>query len=88
MSAQIDIVFDGPPGPEAGRFIEVENADGASITFGRWLKRADGYWALRLTPSAVDMPHCHVAGTTVGLDIDCCAKCGQDLRADIHRGQR
>ena len=30
----IDIVFDGPPGPEAGRFVEVENAQGQSIRFG------------------------------------------------------
>lgn len=27
----IDIVFDGPPAHESGRFIEVENAAGASI---------------------------------------------------------
>lgn len=31
--------------------------------------------------------HMHVAGTTVGKHIDECAKCGQDLRADIHSGQ-
>ena len=43
----IDIVFDGPPGPEAGRFVEVENAQGQSIRFGEWVQRPDGYWALR-----------------------------------------
>lgn len=44
----IDIVFDGPPGPEAGRFVEVENAQGASIRVGDWIERPDGYWVLRI----------------------------------------
>lgn len=48
MSKHIDIVFDGPPGPEAGRFIEVENDKGESISFGEWVHRADGYWVLRV----------------------------------------
>lgn len=81
----VDIVFDGPPGHESGRFVEVENAAGASIVFARWVERADGYWALRLTPHANDLQHIHVAGTTVGKDIDECAQCGQDLRASIHK---
>lgn len=45
----INIVFDGPPGPEAGRFVEVETDDGASINIGEWVERPDGYWALRIT---------------------------------------
>lgn len=44
----IDIVFDGPPGPESGRFVEVEDLDGKSVGVGEWVKRHDGYWALRL----------------------------------------
>lgn len=44
-----DIVFDGPPGPDAGRFVEVEDADGRSITLGKWLQRPDGYWVLRIS---------------------------------------
>lgn len=47
MTKHIDIVFDGPPGPEAGRFVEVENDKGESIRFGEWLQRPDGYWVLR-----------------------------------------
>lgn len=47
-SAHIDIVFDGPPGPTAGRFIEVEDAAGKSIRFGKWLQRSDGYWVFRI----------------------------------------
>ena len=44
----IDILFDGPPGPEAGRFVEVEDETGNSIGVGEWIARNDGYWALRL----------------------------------------
>lgn len=44
----IYIVFDGPPGPVAGRFVEVENAAGASINAGEWVEQPDGYWALRI----------------------------------------
>lgn len=43
-----DVVFDGPPGHEAGRFVEVENSEGISIRVGEWLQRPDGYWALRI----------------------------------------
>lgn len=55
MTAQnyIDIVFDGPPSHESGRFVEVEDANGASIRVGEWVERSDGYWALRL-PHADD----------------------------------
>ena len=44
----VDIVFDGPPGPEAGRFVEVESPPGTGINFGEWLQRDDGYWVLRI----------------------------------------
>lgn len=47
----IDIVFDGPPGPVCGRFVEVENSEGHSISVGEWVERADGYWVLRLYPA-------------------------------------
>lgn len=47
--ATIDIVFDGPPGPEAGRFVEVEDACGRSFRTGEWVERPDGYWVLRLS---------------------------------------
>jgi len=48
----IDIVFDGPPSHESGRFVEVENAAGASINFGQWVQRPDGYWVLRIASEA------------------------------------
>jgi hypothetical protein len=49
----INIVFDGPPGPEAGRFVEVETDDGESIKIGEWGERPDGLWALRKMPPLV-----------------------------------
>ncbi len=48
MSDYIDIVFDGPPAHESGRFVEVENKKGASVSVGEWIERADGYWVLRI----------------------------------------
>lgn len=62
----IDIVFDGPPAHESGRFVEVENAQGASVRVGQWVHRPDGYWALRLPASLSPVeptpeppcPHC------------------------------
>jgi len=47
----IDIVFDGPPGLQAGagRFVEVEDGAGRSIKVGEWIKKPnDGYWRLRI----------------------------------------
>lgn len=43
----LDIVFDGPPGPESGRFVEVE-IEGKGVRLGEWVEREDGLWALRL----------------------------------------
>lgn len=47
MSAYIDIVFDGPPAPESGRFVEVEDDTGASIWVGEWIETPP-YWRLRI----------------------------------------
>lgn len=49
MSQTIHIVFDGPPGPEGPRFIEVETPDGKSIRAGEWAQRSDGLFELRVT---------------------------------------
>ncbi len=43
----IDIVFDGPPSHESGRFVEVENPKGASINIGEWIEDGD-LWRLRI----------------------------------------
>ena len=49
MKQAINIVFDGPPGPVSGRFIEVELDDGSGVDAGEWVERADGHWALRVS---------------------------------------
>lgn len=46
----IDIVFDGPPGAEFGRFVEVENEQGQSIQVGEWVGPGGerDFWRLRI----------------------------------------
>ena len=61
MTDHIDVVFDGPPGPEGCRLIEVKDVAGNSIRFGTWIERSDGRWALRIT--AADF-----ASSTKGAD--------------------
>lgn len=48
MGDHIDIVFDGPPSHQSGRFVEVEDASGRSIKVGEWIDRGNGYWVLRI----------------------------------------
>ena len=48
MDKPINILFDGPPGKDAGRFVEVETDDGKSINAGEWIQKGN-YWALRIT---------------------------------------
>jgi hypothetical protein len=45
---RLKVVFDGPPAPESGRFIEVEREDGSSVSAGKWEELEDGSWALWL----------------------------------------
>jgi hypothetical protein len=47
-TTEIRIVFDGPPAPQSGRFIEVEDAEGKGIGVGSWVERDDGLWELRI----------------------------------------
>ena len=68
----IDIVFDGPPGPVAGRFVEAENSEGMSISVGEWVQRPDGFWALRLpTPAVVEVEPAKfgLLETAVGISL-------------------
>lgn len=50
MKEFIDILFDGPPSHESGRFVEVEDENGCSINAGEWIDCKDGYWRLRISP--------------------------------------
>lgn len=45
--SHLNIIFDGPPGPEGPRFIGVENGDGVSVRLGEWVDQGDT-WALRI----------------------------------------
>jgi len=45
----LNIIFDGPPSHESGRFVEVETDDDRSVNCGEWSERSDGLWALRIT---------------------------------------
>jgi len=67
-ASYIDIVFDGPPEHEAGRFVEVENPEGRSVRVGKWIKRENGWWSLRL-------PWSQHGGLTTDPDLD--SSCGE-----------
>lgn len=46
----VDLVFDGPPGPEGPRFIEAERLDGTGVKVGEWQENpmTNGWWRLRV----------------------------------------
>lgn len=45
--SDVVVVFDAPPGPESGRFVEVENGRGAGVkTHHGWKEREDGLWEI------------------------------------------
>jgi len=48
---EVRVVFDGPPGPVTGRFVECENVFGNSISVGGWRERPDGLWEVVITPA-------------------------------------
>jgi hypothetical protein len=60
----LDVVFDGPPGPEvdrpsnSGAFVEVESPAGVSVQVGTWIPPTaeDPYWRLRLTVQDFEAP--------------------------------
>ena len=45
----LEILFDGPPSHQSGRFVEAE-IDGQSVSCGEWIERDDGLWALSINP--------------------------------------
>ena len=50
-SRDLHIVFDGPPGPQSGRFVECETSDGKGVSVGKWEER-ENYWHL-IIPNAL-----------------------------------
>lgn len=51
MSGYVDVVFDGPPSHESGRFVECENEHGEGISAGEWIDCGD-LWRLRIPSDA------------------------------------
>jgi len=53
----IYVVFDGPPGPESGRFVETEDGAGRGVGHAevKWRQREDGYWTLGPFVAAYDV---------------------------------
>lgn len=47
IDRRIRVIFDGPPGHNPGRFVDVENHEGKSINAGDWVQRCN-YWELRI----------------------------------------
>jgi hypothetical protein len=60
----LDLVFDGPPGPDvdrrpnSGAFVDVESPAGVSVQVGTWIAPTgdDPYWRLRLTLNDFEPP--------------------------------
>lgn len=49
----VDVLFDGPPSHESGRFVECEDGQGKSIRAGEWSQRGE-YWVLSIPTHAAD----------------------------------
>ena len=47
--AAVNVVFDGPPPHEPGRFVEFGTDEGRSVKVGEWRQRPDGWSVLRIT---------------------------------------
>lgn len=62
---RVHVIFDGPPGPESGRFVEVEDDRGNSIRAGEWSKRRDGLWVLSLDATVAEADKPSAAGGTL-----------------------
>ena len=72
MDKAINIVFDGPPGPISGRFVEVEDDKGEGMSIGEWDQKGD-YWVLRITK----LPK-------YKFDNVSCSQCGRDFGPGDH----
>lgn len=50
----ISIIFDGPPAPRGGRFVEVNDENGRSLNApGEWRQKENGLWELVLDVEAI-----------------------------------
>ena len=53
MTTYIDVVFAQAVDSPDLSLVEVENDEKFSISFGEWVKRDDGYLALRIKPEHI-----------------------------------
>ena len=77
MTKAINIIFDGPPSHESGRFVEVETDDGKPINAGKWIERPDGLWALRITELPTDTSQQGIEANVKEWVV--CKICGRNL---------
>lgn len=83
----LDIVFDGAPGPEGPRFVEVERGI-TSINFGEWVEREDGFHVLRIPDPESERKAGKLEAYDAAIDILQSARMGEidtDLRSIISR---
>jgi len=85
---EVQIVFDGPPSHESGRFVEVEDVNGKSINFGRWAKRKDDYWALQFNTDAPILYPIEEAPKVGGTNILAWVIKSANDRGDIYEHER
>lgn len=57
---KFQIRFDGPPGPQSGRFIETEDEHGHGIKAGEWVRDTTGTmgesdWLLKIDTGQVEL---------------------------------
>jgi len=78
----IDFVCDGPPGPEAGRFVELEDADGRSISLGTWTQRGN-YWVLRIPDPRAEKARADAAEQALKTSRRRWAEAGEGARIRI-----
>ena len=88
--SSIHILFDGPPGPVAGRFVEVEDETGKSISVGQWRERSDGFWELVIERGEQAAEPCARCSGTGAVDTafsgsdPVCSNCDGDGSLCVH----
>jgi hypothetical protein len=51
----VNVIFDGPPSHESGRFVECEDMEGKSVNVGEWIDLGNGLWSLRIPLKAMEV---------------------------------
>lgn len=75
---EFQIRFDGPPGPESGRFVECETLAGKGINVGRWQQDGE-YWLLVITANP-ESPRAECVSCGVKMaDGNVCKACVEAL---------